>query len=108
MAELLTLDELTERVSMSVRNIRFYTTKGLVPPPVRRGRSGYYSADHVARLQLVRELQEHGFTLEESTFYSDSFTDLPLLEAVAEPVVVNPDPRLERLAKKRGWRMELW
>ncbi|WP_241901528.1 MerR family transcriptional regulator [Nocardioides houyundeii] len=60
---LLTLDELTARVGMSVRNIRFYTTKGLVPPPIRRGRSGYYSADHVARLELVQELQSHGFTL---------------------------------------------
>jgi DNA-binding transcriptional MerR regulator len=59
----MTLDELTERVGMSVRTVRFYTTKGLVPPPVRRGRSGYYSADHVARLELVRELQAHGFTL---------------------------------------------
>lgn len=61
--ELLTLDELTNRVGMSVRNIRFYTTKGLVPPPIRRGRSGYYSSDHVARLELVQELQAHGFTL---------------------------------------------
>jgi DNA-binding transcriptional MerR regulator len=60
---LLTLDELTDRVGMSVRNIRFYTSKGLVPPPLRRGRSGYYTSDHVARLQLVLELQGHGFTL---------------------------------------------
>jgi len=62
-ADLMTLDELTQRVGMSVRNVRFYTTKGLVPPPIRRGRSGYYSSDHVARLELVRELQAHGFTL---------------------------------------------
>ncbi|HZJ04871.1 MAG TPA: MerR family transcriptional regulator [Nocardioidaceae bacterium] len=62
-AELLTLEELTGRVNMSVRNIRFYTTRGLVPPPVRRGRSGYYAAEHVVRLELVRELQAHGFTL---------------------------------------------
>ena len=61
--ELLTLDELTNRVGMSVRNVRFYTTRGLVPPPLRRGRSGFYTADHVARLQLVQELQSHGFTL---------------------------------------------
>ncbi len=61
--DLMTLDELTQRVGMSVRNVRFYTTKGLVPPPIRRGRSGYYSADHVARLELLRELQAHGFTL---------------------------------------------
>src|SRR3954465_5073628 len=61
--ELLTLEELTTRVGMSVRNIRFYTTKGLVPPPIRRGRSGYYTADHLARLELVRELPAHGFRL---------------------------------------------
>lgn len=61
--EPMTLDELTRRVGMSVRNVRFYTTRGLVPPPLRRGRSGFYTADHVARLELVRELQAHGFTL---------------------------------------------
>jgi DNA-binding transcriptional MerR regulator len=60
---LITLDELTNRVGMSVRNVRFYTTKGLVPPPIRRGRSGYYTAEHIARLELVQELQAHGFTL---------------------------------------------
>ena len=60
---LLSLEELTERVAMSVRTVRFYTTRGLVPPPIRVGRSGYYSADHVTRLELVSELQAHGFTL---------------------------------------------
>jgi HAD superfamily hydrolase (TIGR01490 family) len=49
-----------------------------------------------------------GFALEEATFYSDSVSDVPLLERVGEPVVVNPDPRLERAAKKRGWRIERW
>ena len=48
---------------MSTRNVRFYTTKGLVPPPIRRGRSGFYSPVHVGRLELVQELQSHGFTL---------------------------------------------
>src|SRR6478672_5483624 len=61
--ELLSLEELTTRTGVSVRNIRFYTTKGLVPPPIRGGRSGYYTPDHVSRLELVRELQSHGFTL---------------------------------------------
>src|SRR5262245_54063657 len=62
-SELIKLDELTRRTGLSVRNIRFYTSRGLVPPPIRRGRSGFYSADHIARLELVRELQAHGFTL---------------------------------------------
>ena len=49
-----------------------------------------------------------GFRLEDSTFYTDSVSDLPLLERVAEPVAVNPDPRLRRLAERRGWRIERW
>lgn len=60
---LLTLEEASERTGISVRNIRFYTSRGLVPPPLRQGRSGFYSAEHLARLDLVRELQGHGFTL---------------------------------------------
>lgn len=55
-----------------------------------------------------RFAEEHGFALEEATFYSDSFTDLPLLELVGEPVVVNPDLRLRWHARKRGWRIEAW
>jgi DNA-binding transcriptional MerR regulator len=62
-AGLLTLEQVSRRVSMSVRTVRFYTARGLVPPPTRRGRSGYYTADHLARLELVTELQAHGFTL---------------------------------------------
>ena len=41
--------------------------------------------------------------LAESRFYSDSHNDLPLLEAVQHPVVVDPDPRLLRHALERGW-----
>jgi len=52
--------------------------------------------------------KEHGFVVEESVFYTDSLTDLPLLERVGEPIAVNPDPRLKRLAKRRGWRIEAW
>ena len=51
---------------------------------------------------------EQDFSLAESTFYSDSITDLPLLERVKTPVIVNPDRRLRRVADKRGWRVESW
>jgi phosphoserine phosphatase len=43
--------------------------------------------------------------LAEATFYSDSINDLPLLEAVATPVAVDPDERLLDEAKRRGWRV---
>lgn len=52
--------------------------------------------------------QRLGFDLHDAVFYSDSHTDLPLLEAVGEPVCVNPDMRLKRVARKRGWRIEKW
>jgi DNA-binding transcriptional MerR regulator len=80
---LLTLDELTERVGMSVRNVRFYTSRGLVPPPIRRGRSGFYSADHVARLELVQELQSHGFTLAAIEKYVAGIPDTATPEDIA-------------------------
>lgn len=61
------------------------------------------------KLARARELgARHGFRLEDATFYSDSLTDLPLLEAVGTPVAVNPDPRLARVARRRGWRVERW
>ena len=60
---LLTIDELAAATGLTVRTTRYYATLGLVPPPVRRGRLGYYTPAHRARLDLVKALQDHGFTL---------------------------------------------
>ena len=52
----------------------------------------------------IRELaREEQIDLSASTAYSDSHTDLPFLEAVGNPVAVNPDRELRRLALERGW-----
>jgi DNA-binding transcriptional MerR regulator len=59
----LTIDELAARTGTTVRTVRFYATEGLLPPPRRRGRVAYYDAQHRMRLDLVRTLQEHGYTL---------------------------------------------
>ncbi|WP_181780985.1 MerR family transcriptional regulator [Pseudonocardia pini] len=61
--ELLTVDQLAARTGTSVRTIRYYAGRGLLPPPTLRGRTGLYGADHVARLELVAELSALGFTL---------------------------------------------
>jgi len=53
--------------------------------------------------RLNRWLEENGLNLDDSYFYSDSINDLPLLEQVANPVAVNPDPTLRAEAEKRGW-----
>jgi DNA-binding transcriptional MerR regulator len=60
----LTIDELARRVGMTVRNVRAHQSRGLLPPPEVRGRTGYYGAEHVARLRLIRTLQDDGFNLE--------------------------------------------
>ena len=60
----LTIDELARRVGMTVRNIRAHQSRGLLPPPEVRGRTGFYGAEHLARLELIRTLQDDGFTLE--------------------------------------------
>jgi HAD superfamily hydrolase (TIGR01490 family) len=49
-----------------------------------------------------------GGSLDRAAFYTDSITDLPLLEAVGYPVIVNPDARLRRIARRRGWPIEDW
>jgi DNA-binding transcriptional MerR regulator len=61
--EQLTIDQLAQRTGISVRTIRFYAQRGLLPPPQLRGRTGLYGGAHVARLQLVSELSALGFTL---------------------------------------------
>jgi HAD superfamily hydrolase (TIGR01490 family) len=61
------------------------------------------------KLTLARRAAEReGFALADAAFYSDSITDLPLLEAVGRPIVVNPDARLSRVAKRRRWLVEHW
>jgi DNA-binding transcriptional MerR regulator len=60
----MTIDELARRTGMTVRNIRAHQSRGLLPPPDLRGRTGYYGDQHVARLELIRELQGDGLNLE--------------------------------------------
>jgi HAD superfamily hydrolase (TIGR01490 family) len=71
---------------------------GRVVPPVCYGPGKVIWAERFA--------DEHGVDLTASYFYTDSITDLPLLERVSHPVAVNPDPRLRRLAQKRSWPIE--
>jgi DNA-binding transcriptional MerR regulator len=60
----LTIDELARRTGMTVRNIRAHQSRGLVPPPEVRGRTGYYGDEHLERIELIKELQADGFNLE--------------------------------------------
>ena len=62
-ADELTVDELAAAAGIPVRRIRFYAGKKLLPPPRLDGRTGLYGPAHLARLQLVADLQEAGYTL---------------------------------------------
>ncbi|MBQ46653.1 MAG: HAD-IB family hydrolase [Zetaproteobacteria bacterium] len=59
-------------------------------------------------IKAMEWLKDYKIDLDDCWFYTDSFTDLPLLEAVGHPRVVNPDPRLKRLSKKRNWPIYYW
>ncbi|MEU1183363.1 MerR family transcriptional regulator [Streptomyces sp. NPDC005820] len=60
----LTVDELAARAGVTVRTVRFYSTRGLLPPPVIGPRRvGHYGPEHLARLELIEELQRQGMTL---------------------------------------------
>ncbi len=59
----LTVEQLAYETGMSVRNIRNHQSRGLLPPPEVRARTGYYGPEHVARLRLIQEMQSEGFKL---------------------------------------------
>ena len=69
------------------------------------GRMAFYAYGE-AKACAMRELAERtGLDLSASSAYSDSATDLPMLEAVGRPVAVNPDRALAKVARERGWEM---
>ncbi|KAB2897760.1 MAG: HAD family hydrolase [Burkholderiaceae bacterium] len=87
----------------------------LLAMELERGPDGWYTGEirgeptmregKVRRME--RWLAEHGLAWADvdSTFYSDSMNDVPLLETVNHPVATNPDARLRALAQQRGWRI---
>lgn len=58
-----TVDEVAELTNTTVRTIRWYQSEGLLPAPRRSGRVALYDADHISRLEAIRDLQAHGLTL---------------------------------------------
>ena len=59
----MTVEQLAQASGMSVRNIRNHQSRGLLPSPEVRARTGYYGPEHVARLRLIQQMQAEGFKL---------------------------------------------
>lgn len=58
-----TIDELSRAADTTVRNVRAYQDRGLLPPPEIRGRTGIYSDAHLSRLRIITRLLDRGYTL---------------------------------------------
>src|ERR1700749_2886857 len=56
------VDDLARAAGMTVRNVRAYQERGLLPAPVRRGRTSWYDETHLARLRLIGQLLDRGYT----------------------------------------------
>lgn len=56
----------------------------------------------------TRAAEKFGGDVKNAAFYTDSFSDVAVMEVVAQPVAVNPDPRLKRRAQQRGWQIVDW
>ena len=60
------------------------------------------------RVAAEAYLSDKDISLADCAFYTDSYTDLPVMELVGRPVAVHPDPRLRRHAKREGWPVQDW
>ena len=59
----LTIDGLSRESGMTARNIRAHQSRGLLPPPKVRSRTGFYGPEHLTRIRLIQEMQGQGFNL---------------------------------------------
>ena len=110
MTDELTIDQLAAQVGMTVRNVRAYAARGLLPAPRLVGRTGFYGPAHVSRLTLVRQLLAQGYTLAavqtavESEPQTSSAGSLALARALRAPWLPEPahDTDLAELAARSG------
>lgn len=91
---------------------RHFGVTGVIATRAEVGEDGTYTGElafysyGASKGEAIRELAEStGLDLEGSYAYSDSSTDIPMLEAVGNPVAVNPDRELRRTAEARGWKI---
>jgi DNA-binding transcriptional MerR regulator len=80
-----TIDELAREAATRTSTIRMYQTKGLLPPPEIRGRVGYYSSGHLARLRAIDRLQRRGFSLAAIEELLENWSRGASLEAILDP-----------------------
>ena len=99
------MEQLASAADVSVDTVRFYQSKGLLPPPRREGRVAWYSGEHVERLERIRRLQARGLTLATIRRLLSGELDAAdeaLVTALAEPAHSTEALTLEELAERSG------
>lgn len=93
------IDEVARRAGTTVRNVRLYQERGLLPPPRRDGRKGWYNEEHLSRLRLVLSMLRRGYPITAIRELTDAWAARRTLadvlgfeEALAEPFVTE-EPR---------------
>ncbi|GAA4789968.1 MerR family transcriptional regulator [Actinomycetospora chlora] len=104
----MTVDVLARRAGMTVRNVRAHAARGLLPPPHLEGRTGYYGPEHLARLDLITQLQDQGFALSAIERLVASTPRQSAEEALSQYLHMlapwTPEPPLEMAAGEvTGW-----
>ncbi len=113
--EVLIVTATNEFVTRPIAHALGVPDAGLMAVQLARDARGWYTGEidgiptmregKVQRMEQWLAARQLGWGDVESTFYSDSMNDVPLLEKVNHPVATNPDPRLRALAQERGWRI---
>ncbi len=98
-------EEIVAPIARALGATHAMATRMVVEDGRYTGEVGFYCYGE-GKVQAIRELAtREGYPLEHCYAYSDSITDLPMLESVGHPSVVNPDRGLRREATERGWPM---
>jgi DNA-binding transcriptional MerR regulator len=87
------MEELAKEAGITVRTVRFYRERGLIPPPRREGRIAWYDDHHLARLRTIAALLERGHTLSGIAELAEAFEngrDVGELLGIGEPTEETP------------------
>jgi HAD superfamily hydrolase (TIGR01490 family) len=98
--------EIVEPLARMLRVSRFIATRPRIVDGKYTGELDFYAYGANKPIAIKELAAELDIDLNNSFAYSDSATDLPMLEAVGRPVAVNPDKELRRIALERDWRIE--
>ena len=98
--------EIVEPMANMLTADRWVATLPTVKDGLYTGELDFYAYGPFKAEAIEKLAAEEGIDLDASFAYSDSVTDLPMLESVGNPVAVNPDRELRRVAIERGWKIE--